>query len=288
MCRLGSTLLGRYSLRRLAPPLPPLSSSLLSLSLSLSPTRARTHAPHDTYTPDTHTTRSRTAHDRLLRWTVGAHTTDGVARASSQHTTHEHERATGHRRRVHRCHALTEQRHTTDGRTAAATEPAASTESHGRGQHPAQPVPYRTPAAPPSRVAASVGSPWLCTRCVPPCLPSPDSTSDPHHCRDASRLLRPKAARARHRQNCHALHWWGGGGAHPRGHPRGDALARRLAHGWPTFMSAALNSGRRLARPAAKSPSTEVGNSTVKVIDKSPNSDGVPCFGMPSPLMRIT
>ena len=58
-------------------------------------------------------------------------------------------------------------------------------------------------------------------------------------------------------------------------------------HGAPIFISAVLNEGSRLSKPAAKSPSTLLGNSTVNVIVRSPNSEGVPCLGMPSPLIRI-
>mmetsp|Transcript_49663 Transcript_49663/g.129480 ORF Transcript_49663/g.129480 Transcript_49663/m.129480 type:complete len:214 (+) Transcript_49663:172-813(+) len=52
--------------------------------------------------------------------------------------------------------------------------------------------------------------------------------------------------------------------------------------------SVALNSGSSFSRPVARSASTDCGKSTVKVIVRSPNSEGVPCLGMPSPLIRST
>jgi hypothetical protein len=54
-----------------------------------------------------------------------------------------------------------------------------------------------------------------------------------------------------------------------------------------TLMSDAVKAGSSFSKPLASSESTLVGKSTVNVIVKSPNSLGVPCFGMPSPLMRI-
>ena len=68
--------------------------------------------------------------------------------------------------------------------------------------------------------------------------------------------------------------------------PPATAL-RHTHHGAPIFISAVLNEGSKFSKPAAKSPSTLLGNSTVNVIVRSPNSEGVPCLGMPSPLIRI-
>mmetsp|Transcript_5762 Transcript_5762/g.14234 ORF Transcript_5762/g.14234 Transcript_5762/m.14234 type:complete len:306 (+) Transcript_5762:364-1281(+) len=53
-------------------------------------------------------------------------------------------------------------------------------------------------------------------------------------------------------------------------------------------MSAALNCGSSLSRPLARASSTSLGKSMLKVMVRSPNSEGVPCLGMPSPLMRMT
>mmetsp|Transcript_2235 Transcript_2235/g.4351 ORF Transcript_2235/g.4351 Transcript_2235/m.4351 type:complete len:263 (+) Transcript_2235:224-1012(+) len=52
-------------------------------------------------------------------------------------------------------------------------------------------------------------------------------------------------------------------------------------------MSAALNCGNNLSRPLARFSSTSLGKSMLNWMVRSPNSEGVPCLGMPSPLMRM-